>query len=214
MILYLHGFRSSPNSYKSRLMATELQKRNLAHQWFGPQLPASPAQAIALCNEIIQQQIDTQALKPEQDLVIIGSSLGGYYAAVLAERWNCRSVLLNPAVHAARDLATQVGTHTQYHSDAPFHFLPEYVDELAAMQPQKPANPQRCLLVAAKGDELLDWREMVAWYKDSHVLLLEGSDHGISDFEQYLPQVLDFALSPDTAQYANPTPDSAPTTRP
>ena len=206
MILYLHGFRSSPDSYKSRLLATEMQNRQLSHQWFAPQLPASPAQAIALSEDIIRQQIDTNALDVEQDLVIIGSSLGGYYASVLAQRWNCRSILLNPAVHAARDLATQVGTHTQYHSDAPFHFLPEYVDELAAMEPRPPVNPQRCLLVAAKGDELLDWREMVAWYKGSHILLLEGSDHGISDFEQYMPKVLEFALTPDNAQYAKPNP--------
>ena len=180
---------------KAQLLAAEMQHRGLAQDWFCPQLPASPAQALALANDIIQTQINTRQLKPAQDLVIIGSSLGGYYAAALAQQWECRSVLLNPAVHAARDLATQIGTHTQYHSDAPFHFLPEYVDELAAMQPKPPADPQRCLLIAAKGDEVLNWREMVQWYEGCQLLLLEGSDHGISDFTQYIPTVLDFALA-------------------
>lgn len=198
MILYLHGFRSSPDSFKARLLAKAMQDRGMANHWHCPQLPASPAQAIALAEEHIRQEQAAHKLQVAQDLVIIGSSLGGYYAAVLAERWGCRSVLLNPAVHAARDLATQVGTHTQYHSDAPFHFLPEYVDELAAMQPSLPAKPQRCFLVAAKGDELLDWREMTSWYENSKLLLLDGSDHGLSDFAQYMPQVLDFALRPDT----------------
>src|SRR5690606_41515433 len=95
----------------------------------------------------------------------MGSSLGGYYATCLAEHWKCRAVLLNPAVYAARDLATQVGNHAQYHSDAPFTFLPEYVDELAAMAVGKPARPQRYYLLAAKGDEVLDWREMVDWFR-------------------------------------------------
>ena len=197
MILYLHGFRSSPDSFKARLLSQEMRRRNLAHAWYCPQLPASPAQAIALSEQWIQQNLSDKGLDPSHKLVVIGSSLGGYYAAVLAERWGCRSVLLNPAVHAARDLATQIGTHTQYHSDAPFHFLPEYVDELAAMQPARPLDPQRCFLLAAKGDELLNWREMSAWYEGSQGLLLEGSDHGLSDFPEHMAQVLDFALAPD-----------------
>ncbi len=196
MILYLHGFRSSPDSFKARLLAEEMQRRGMAHEWFCPQLPASPAQAMALAEDIIQRETTVRGLSPAHDLVVIGSSLGGYYAAVLAGRHGCRSVLLNPAVHAARDLATQVGTHTQYHSDAPFHFLPEYVAELAAMQPSPPSDPQRCFLLASKGDEVLDWREMTQWYEGGHTLLLEGSDHGISDFAQYMPQVLEFALAP------------------
>src|SRR5690606_5868197 len=100
----------------------------------------------------------------------------------------------NPVVHAARDLATQVGDHTQFHSDAPFRFLPEYVDELAEMAVGRPAHPERYYLLAAKGDEVLDWREMVDWYAGSKGRTLEGSDHGISDFERWLPEVMAFAL--------------------
>ncbi|HUG59737.1 MAG TPA: YqiA/YcfP family alpha/beta fold hydrolase [Candidimonas sp.] len=194
MILYLHGFRSSPKSYKAELMAQAMQERGLADQWVCPQLPASPQRAIALANYLIEQAVQDRGLQPERDLAIIGSSLGGYYATCLAERWKCRAVVLNPAVYAARDLATQVGEHTLYHSNEPFVFLPEYVDELAEMAVGKPARPERYYLLAAKGDEVLDWQEMADWFAGSQGHILEGGDHGLSDFEQWLPEVLAFAL--------------------
>lgn len=194
MILYLHGFRSSPRSHKALLLAQAMQERGLADKWVCPQLPASPQRAIALCDHLINQAMHDHGLQPEHDLAIIGSSLGGYYATTLAERWKCRAVVLNPAVYAARDLATQVGEHTLYHSDEPFVFLPEYVDELAEMAAGKPARPERYYLLAAKGDEVLDWQEMADWFAGSQGHLLEGGDHGLSDFEQWLPEVLEFAL--------------------
>lgn len=193
MILYLHGFRSSPKSHKAMLMAQAMQDRGLAQQWICPQLPASPQRSIALANHLIEQAIQG-GLQPEQNLAIVGSSLGGYYATCLAEHWKCRAVVLNPAVYAARDLATQVGQHTLYHSNDPFVFLPEYVDELAEMAAGKPARPERYYLLAAKGDEVLDWREMADWFAGSRGRILKGGDHGLSGFEQWLPEVLAFAL--------------------
>lgn len=189
MILYLHGFRSSPDSYKARLMAAALAERGLGDAWRCPQLPASPAAALRLCLEQVE------GIGP-RDLAIIGSSLGGFYATWLAERLGCRAVLLNPVVHAARDLATQVGSHRTFHGDEPFHFLPQYVDELARAQADIPmlTRPGRYFLVAATGDEVLDWREMQARFSASRQRILEGSDHGISDFADCLPEVLDFAL--------------------
>ena len=99
-------------------------------------------------------------------------------------------MLLDPVVYAARDLATQVGEHTMWNSSDRFHFLPEHVDELAEMAVGKPADPSRYYLLAAKGDEVLDWREMVDWYQGCDLRLLEGSDHGISDFHEWLPEVV------------------------
>jgi hypothetical protein len=194
MILYLHGFRSSPKSLKATLLANAMHERGLADQWLCPQLPASPRRALELCNHLVEQAVKRTNGVSCSSITVIGSSLGGYYASVLAQRWNCRAVLLNPAVYAARDLATQVGEHTQYHSTDPFIFLPEYVDELAEMAVGKPAHPENYFLVAAKGDELLDWHEMADWYAGARQLIIDGSDHGISDFHRYLDQVLDFAL--------------------
>jgi predicted esterase YcpF (UPF0227 family) len=194
MILYLHGFRSSPASHKAQLMAHAMRERGLLDQWLCPQLPASPRRAMELASFLVEQAIQERRLNPESQLVVIGSSLGGYYATCLAEHWNCRAVLLNPAVYAARDLATQVGEQTMFHSGAPFMFLPEYVDELAEMAVGKPAHPERYYLLAAKGDEVLDWNEMADWFAGSQGHIIEGGDHGLSDFERWMPDVLAFAL--------------------
>ena len=192
MILYLHGFKSSPLSFKAQILEQTLKDQGLAERWCCPQLPASPAAAIQLCNQLINQ---AQLVDPTQELIIIGSSLGGYYAHVLAEQWQCRAIVLNPAVHAARDLNTQVGTHTMYHSNQPFVFLAKYVDELAAMQTQALLQPERYFLLASRDDEVLNYQEMLDFYQGSQGLLLFGSDHGISDFELYLAPVLHFINS-------------------
>lgn len=185
MILYLHGFRSSPHSFKARLLAARMAELGHAEQFLCPQLPASPQAALALA----QQLIDVHG---RERVSLIGSSLGGYYATCLAERNGCRAALLNPAVHAARDLATQVGATTAYHSNEPFEFKAEYVDELKAMEVAHITEPRRYLLLAATGDEVLDWREMVAHYPGARHCIIEGSDHGISEFADYQDQVLAF----------------------
>lgn len=194
MILYLHGFRSSPQSLKARLLGQAMAQRGLSAQWACPQLPASPAAAMWLALECAQQALDRGL--DRTDLTVIGSSLGGFYATWLAERLGCRAILLNPVVHAARDLATQVGSHRTFHGDEPFEFLPDHVIELEQAESAigTLTDPERYFLVAATGDEVLDWREMRARFVGCRQRLIEGSDHGISDFAVWLPEVLSFAL--------------------
>jgi predicted esterase YcpF (UPF0227 family) len=185
MILYLHGFRSSPQSFKTSLLAQRMQALGRGDEYVCPQLPASPRAAAAVACDI------AQSVAP-QELTLIGSSLGGYYATWLAEKIGCRAVLLNPAVHAARDLAGQVGMKTQYHSNQPFEFKTEYIDELEALAVGRITQPERYFLIAASGDELLDWREMVAHFPQARQHVIQGSDHGLSDFAAYADMVLAF----------------------
>jgi len=198
MILYLHGFRSSPQSDKARLMAEAMRTRGRQDDWVCPQLPASPGKAVDLARALARELLarggpEARAADPRR-LTVVGSSLGGYYATRLAQELDCKAVLLNPAVHAARDLATQVGEHRMYHADAPFVFLPEYVDELAALHAGPLTHPERYFLIAATGDEVLDWREMRERYAGCRQCIVQGGDHGLSGFERWLPDVLAFAL--------------------
>ncbi|WP_443115154.1 YqiA/YcfP family alpha/beta fold hydrolase [Herbaspirillum seropedicae] len=185
MILYLHGFRSSPQSYKARLMGQRMADLGLQEHYLCPQLPASPAAAIALAGALVEQ------VEPAQ-LTVVGSSLGGFYATWLAERLGCRAVLLNPAVKPPRDLESYVGVSTQYHSDEPFEFKHEYIAELQALVVPAITRPERYFLIAATGDEVLDWREMVAHYPLARQTVIQGSDHGIAEFADYLDEVLAF----------------------
>lgn len=183
-LIYLHGFRSSPASFKNQILSRRMDALGLGDRYHGPQLPPSPRLAM-------QQVLDM--LAPTAQDTLVGSSLGGYYATWLAERCGCRAVLLNPAVDPVRGLAPWVGTHTMFHSDEPFVFEARYLDELAALAAGPITRPDRYLLIAAKGDELLDWRDMVARYPGAHHHVLEGSDHGLSGFESLADEVLAFA---------------------
>ena len=154
--------------------------------WWCPQLPPSPAAAM----RIVRQGTDSW---PTQGMAVVGSSLGGFYATWVAEQTGCRCVLLNPAVDPARDLAGYIGEQTAWHDPAErFHFAPEFVDELRALEYGPVRHPERYFALIAKGDEVLDWREMTGRYPGVRTRLLEGSDHGISDFDQHIGEVLAF----------------------
>ncbi len=182
-LLYLHGFRSSPNSMKAVKVAERVQRNHPAVHWWCPQLPPSPREAAAL----IQHGI---ANWPSKSMAVVGSSLGGFYATRVALDTGCRAVLLNPAVDPARDLAKYIGEQTAWHNpEERFYFRPEYVDELRELAGGTLPHPERVMAVIAKGDEVLDWREMVARYPGIHLRLLEGSDHAISDFDDHIGEV-------------------------
>ncbi|MES2184634.1 MAG: YqiA/YcfP family alpha/beta fold hydrolase [Pseudomonadota bacterium] len=186
-LLYLHGFRSSPHSAKARLMAERVQGQYPQVTWWCPQLPASPREAMALVERGV-------ATWPRQGMAVIGSSLGGFYAGWVQHRTGCaRSVLLNPAVDPARDLARYIGEQTVWHDPQErFFFLPEFVDELRALVSPPQADPARQLAFVARGDEVLDWREMAARCAGATLHVLEGGDHALSDFPAYIDTVCRF----------------------
>lgn len=189
-LLYLHGFRSSPRSAKAQRMARWVGEHRPDLVWQAPQLPPSPREAVALIRELIRDW-------PRDTLAVMGSSLGGFYATWVQQQTGCRAVLLNPAVDPARDLARYIGEHSCWQApEERFFFRPEFVDELRTIAQDLPpgaiARPQQLLAVVAKGDEVLDWREMQARYEGSRLHLLEGSDHGLSDFDDYLSELTEF----------------------
>ena len=184
-LLYLHGFRSSPQSTKARLTAAWVARMRPDVQWCCPQLPPSPAEAMAMLSQRIEAWSAAHC-------AVIGSSLGGFYATALAERLGWRAVLLNPAVDPARDLAKYIGETTAWHSDERFFFEPGFIDELGAINPSELSRRERYFAIIAKGDEVLSWIEMSARYRGCKLKLLEGGDHALSDFEQHLPDVMRF----------------------
>jgi predicted esterase YcpF (UPF0227 family) len=185
-VLYLHGFRSSPQSTKARQVASVMATQFPHITWWCPQLPPSPKAAAALIAA-------GTATWPAQSMAVMGSSLGGFYATWLANQRGCKAVLLNPAIHPARDLTKYIGEQTAWHDPAErFYFAPEFVDELRTLEVGPLPHPERAWALIAKGDEVLDWREMTARYPDSTQVVIEGGDHAISNFGTYLPLVLAF----------------------
>ena len=185
-LLYLHGFRSSPQSFKAQRLHSWLRQHRPDVQWWCPQLPPSPRDAMVLVNEGIRDW-------PADTSAVLGSSLGGFYATAVAEATGWPAVLMNPAVDPARDLAAYVGELSAFHNPQDtFLFRAEYLDELRAMTLPALTLPERYFPIIAKGDELLSWREMSARYADTPMRLIDGSDHALSDFEDHLPHLLKF----------------------
>jgi predicted esterase YcpF (UPF0227 family) len=186
-LLYLHGFRSSPQSAKARLMAARVAQRHPQLHWWCPQLPPSPRAAMEMVAA-------GTANWPAASMAVAGSSLGGFYASWVQAHSGCaKAVLLNPAVDPARDLARYIGEQTAWHApEEHFYFAPEFVDELRALQVPPLADPARQYALVTQGDEVLDWREMAARYAGATLTVLPGGDHAISDFERHIDGVCDF----------------------
>lgn len=184
-LLYLHGFRSSPRSFKARVVQEKLEQAGLGERLICPQLPASPKAAIDLALALAERHAP-------DNLAIVGSSLGGFYACWLAERLGVRAAVINPSVDPTRNLEKHVGVTTAWHSDEPFEFRQEYIGELQALRVEQITRPERYFLLAATGDEVLDYRDMVAHYAGARQHVIEGSDHAIPEFPQYVDEVLAF----------------------
>ena len=185
-LLYLHGFRSSPQSAKAQHLQRHIAQHHAQLEFIAPQLPPSPKAAAALMLDVTS----AWASVPSDCIAVIGSSLGGFYATWLAQQLRCKSVLLNPSTTPWVTLQRHLGQLSQWDKpDETFDFRPEHLDELKALDVTHlpAAAPQ--LLIAAKGDEVLDWRDMVARYPQATVRLQEGGDHGLSSFADYLPEI-------------------------
>ena len=185
-LLYLHGFRSSPQSAKARMMADHVARHHPEVRFWSPQLPPSPRAAMALVSAGIADW-------PHERMAVVGSSLGGYYATWVAQQTGCPSALLNPAVNPALSLERYIGEQSSWHDPAEhFFFAPHFIDELCALDVSTQPAAGRQLAIVAKGDEVLDWRDMVARYPQATLRLLDGGDHALSDFDQHLPAIVEF----------------------
>lgn len=182
-LLYLHGFRSSPRSWKARLVGEALDARGLADRFHCPALSHDPVQAIAQAEAVLARH---------GPCTLVGSSLGGYYATWLAERHGLRAVLINPAVVAPRALADYIGPQSNLYTGEIFEFTQAHVDALQALSVAT-LDPARYWLLVETGDEVLDYRHAVERYAGARLTVLPGGDHGFTRFPEYLPQILEFA---------------------
>lgn len=185
MIIYLHGFRSGPQSWKSRSLKARMDQLGIGDAFWGEQLPVSAHEAIALA----EAQIARCSTPP----TLVGSSLGGYYATCLAERHGLKAVLVNPAVLAPLSLSAYVGTQTHMYTGEGFDFTLDHVEQLRAIEPAAITLPERYWLMVETGDEVLDYRHAVARYAGARQTVLEGGDHSFTQWDKYLDPILQFA---------------------
>lgn len=163
-----------------------------AHSLFLPDLPHYPAQAMAM----LEQNATEHA---NQSLGFVGSSLGGYYATWLAEKFNAPAVLINPAVQPYHLLGQGLGENQNYHTGETYQLTQTHLDQLLALEVDVMQHPEKLLLLTQTGDEVLDYRAGVVRYQGAEQVVIEGGDHGFSNYADYLPQTVQFLERHQTA---------------
>lgn len=186
-VLYLHGFKSSPQSSKACLTEAWLRQSQPQVQFLAPQLPLSPAMAGYMLEAIVQDLPSPVGL--------IGSSLGGYYAMWLAARSGCRAVLINPAVYPYRLLDAYRGEQSNPYTGERYLLGEEDFDALREMDFISPAAPQSIWMLLQKGDETLDYREALSKYPGVPVCLEERGSHAFTGYERHLAAIYEFLMT-------------------
>lgn len=184
MILYVHGFLSSPQSFKARLIAARLEQLGLPRAFACPALHGEPEEIVAIIERAVRDSPDAPAL--------IGSSLGGFYATHVAERFGLRTVLLNPAVRPYDLLPNFLGVHRNLYTGDEIVVEPRHLDALRALDVETLADPARYFLIVTTGDEVLDYRQAVEKYRGARQLVIAGGDHSLDGLPAYLDDMLRF----------------------
>jgi predicted esterase YcpF (UPF0227 family) len=184
MILYLHGFNSSPQSTKAQLLKRYLEERGRGREFTCPRLPHWPSRAIVAVEEEI-------ARLSRENLTLVGSSLGGFYATWLAERLALRAVLINPAIDPHLDLRAYLGPQQTYAGER-YELTEQHLREWRALHLEE-VRAERYLLLVETGDEVLDYRAAVRRYLGAKQVVVQGGDHSLASFPEHIPLILDFA---------------------
>lgn len=185
MILYLHGLNSSPESHKARLLAARMAELGLADRLSTPFLPHDPAAAIAAA--------ERQLAALDEPAILVGSSLGGFYATWLAEKHGLKAVLVNPAVEAPRLARLWLGPQKNHYSGEEWLLTESHAAALDALDVAATTRPERYLLLIETGDEVLDWRRAVEKFRGTRQIVVEGGDHGFASFAEHIDAILRFA---------------------
>ncbi|MGJ8515583.1 YqiA/YcfP family alpha/beta fold hydrolase [Carnimonas bestiolae] len=187
-VLYLHGFNSSPDSFKAQATRHAIEALSTPVNFIAPQLDAEPATAMAQIDAIIDGLSEEEA----RGLGLIGSSMGGFYATCAAEQRGIKSVaLINPAVHPAvfaREWVDQ--THVNETNGSQVVVEAHFVDQLREMEPAQTTAPERYLVMLGAVDEVLDYRQALAYYQGATFKVDPEGDHALESYVGELPNVL------------------------
>jgi len=190
MYVYIHGFNSSPASIKARQLNAKLEALGRGAEFACPAQPHEPREAMRQLEAVLRGQAPPS-------VTLVGSSLGGFYAAWLAERHGCRAVLVNPAVNPHIGLEAYLGAQRNLYTGETYELTRSHLEQLAAFDVVAPTRPERYFLMVTTGDEVLDYRAAVRKFAGARQLVVQGSDHGFAEFEEHLDAVLAFGDAPD-----------------
>ncbi len=186
LLIYIHGFNSSPKSAKAMIMSEYCARQRPDIKVVVPELAAFPEQAALQLHALLQQYHN------EYRIGLVGSSLGGFYATWLSEQFAVRAVLVNPAVRPFELLCDYLGEQVNPYTHQHYVLESKHIDELKALDVESVTNPQRLWLLVQEQDEVLDYRQAVSKFAGVKQTIEAGGDHSFVDFERYAGPIIDF----------------------
>jgi len=183
LVIYLHGFNSSPDSCKAGILTRALAKEGI--KCLVPRLPPVPVNAVNIIEAIIDQH-------KSRHIVLIGSSLGGYYAVFLSEKYTLRAVLINPAVRPYELLQDYLGSNENMYTHEGYELTRDHLAQLKNIDIIKPAHPENFLLLVQTADELLDYQQAVKKFNRSSKIIVQGGSHRFDGFENVVDDIISF----------------------
>ncbi len=186
-LLYLHGFNSSPQSHKAQLVTQYMSDNDCLDQLLCPQIPAVPEEARLFLEQLVEQTLENHSLN------FVGSSLGGYYATYLAEKYSGRATLINPSVKPYETLRAYLGENKFYFDEGCWEFDESHIQQLEDMKVDNITEAERYLVLLQTGDETLDYREAELKYKNSECIIEQGGDHSFVGLERFIPKIMQFS---------------------
>ncbi|MCL9781498.1 esterase YqiA [Vibrio sp. S4M6] len=186
LLLYIHGFNSSPLSLKANLMQQFCQSHRPDIKVVIPKLPNFPEQASIVLRDLVEEY------RHQYQIGLVGSSLGGYLSVWLNEQYGFKSVLVNPAVKPYELLADYLGEQTNPYTNETYCLETHHIDELKQLDVATIASPSDFWLLQQKEDEVLDYRQAVERFQGAKQTVEEGGDHSFVDFERYPEKIVSF----------------------
>ncbi|MDM3872291.1 YqiA/YcfP family alpha/beta fold hydrolase [Porticoccus sp. W117] len=184
LLLYLHGFNSSPLSFKSEATRLWLKEHHPEVEFHCPQLHNYPERAIAQLEDIIVQCDVPPALA--------GSSMGGFFATYLAEKYALRATIINPAVRPWRGMHEYVGENANYHTGETWVMEHHHVEQYRQFDVETLQRPENLWALLQTEDEVLDYRDAEEKYAACKLTIEQGGDHGFQGYERFLPEIYQF----------------------
>ncbi len=189
LFLYIHGFNSSPASFKARAFEQFLAKQHPEHEYCCPELSDYPSEAIAQLTEILHTDPSETAL--------IGSSLGGFYATYLAQKYHLKAVLINPAVNPHILLKDLLGKNTNYYTGKEYQLTQDHIDQLKSFKVEKIIDPELFMVLLQSGDEVLDYQLAEHKYSSTQLIIEQGGNHSFEGFVNYCESIYQFCVALD-----------------
>ena len=189
LFIYIHGFNSSPDSFKANCFNEFIRQKHPEDQFICPKLSDLPDKAVKTVSQLIKQK------SSYSEVSLIGSSLGGFYATWFAEQYHLKAVLINPAVNPQVLLLDYLGKNKNFYTGEEYEFTPQHIKQLDKVSVNRIKAPEHLMVLIQTGDEVLDYKLAQEKYTDSVLIVEEGGDHSFQHFEKHCESIYQFLKS-------------------